>query len=82
MEVDPGAVASFTPPDGAEVHVIGIAGVGEVESGPLRRRLGAGDSLKVSGGREVVIRCAAGERCEVMRVDTCAAPTPDETAAG
>ena len=75
MEVDPGAVAYFTPPDGVEVHVIGIAGAGEVESGPLRRGLGAGDSLKVWAGCEVVIRCAAGERCELMRVDTCAAPS-------
>jgi len=82
MEVEPGAAASFTPPDGVEVHVIGIAGAGEVESGPFRRRLGAGDSLKVSGGREVTIRCAAGERCKLMRVDTGTAPPPDETAAG
>jgi mannose-1-phosphate guanylyltransferase len=69
LELDPGAEGSFTAPAGVEVHVIGIAGAGAVESGPLRRRLGAGDSLKIPGGREVLIRSAAGGRWELMRVD-------------
>lgn len=69
MALDPGAEGSFVPPAGVEVHLIGIAGAGAVESGPLRRRLAAGESLRLPGGGEVTARADKGGCWELMRVD-------------
>jgi mannose-6-phosphate isomerase-like protein (cupin superfamily) len=69
MALDPGAEGSFVPPTGVEVHLIGIAGAGAVESGPLRRRLAAGESLRLPGGGEVIARADKGGCWELMRVD-------------
>ncbi|HSV91811.1 MAG TPA: mannose-1-phosphate guanylyltransferase/mannose-6-phosphate isomerase [Desulfobacterales bacterium] len=69
MALDPGGTASFSPPAGVEVQLIGIVGAGEVQSGPVRRRLSAGESLQLQGGREVAVRGDDGVRWELMRVE-------------
>jgi len=69
MAIDPGGSGSFSPPAGVEVHLIGIAGAGEVRSGALQRRLSAGESLQLQGGQEVALRGDAGARWELMRVE-------------
>lgn len=69
MAIDPGGAGSFSPPTGVEVHLIGIAGAGEVRSGAVRRRLSAGESLQLQGGPEVALCGDAGARWELMRVE-------------
>jgi mannose-1-phosphate guanylyltransferase/mannose-6-phosphate isomerase len=70
LSVDPGAEGSYAAPEGVEMHLIGVAGAGEVEAGRVRQRLGAGDSLRVPGGCEIRIRGDAGAVWELIRVDT------------
>nr|MCU0563012.1 hypothetical protein [Desulfobacterales bacterium] len=69
MAIDPGGAGSFSPPTGVEVHLIGIAGAGEVRSGAVRSRLSAGESLQLQGGPEVALCGDAGARWELVRVE-------------
>jgi mannose-1-phosphate guanylyltransferase/mannose-6-phosphate isomerase len=69
LEVDPGAEGAILTPAG-EVHLVGVTGAGELESGGVRRRLAVGESLRLTGGGEVRIRNLADETWTMIRVET------------